>query len=70
MTVKGNVGTINTTHNANVKVYGDLWFDERAITNIFALNYSKRKFRVTYYINNEVLFKLHNPNFQYIYTLT
>ena len=48
MSVKGNGGTIKTTHKANVKLHGEVWFDEKSTTKSLALNNVKRNLRVTY----------------------
>jgi hypothetical protein len=37
MTVMGNGGKLTINTKANLKGYGKLWFDERAITNILSL---------------------------------
>ena len=38
------------------KGYGEIWFDELAIIKILALKNVKRKFRVNYDSNNDVVF--------------
>ena len=53
--VKGNDRTINTTRKENVKGYGEVWFDEREITNILSLKNTKRKSRVIYGSNNDYI---------------
>ena len=47
MTVSGNGGDLTTTKKAYIKNYGEVWFDERAITNILSLKNVKKQFRVT-----------------------
>ena len=37
MTVKGNGGDLKTHKKSYVKNYGEVWFDERAITKIMSL---------------------------------
>ena len=37
MTVKGNGGDLKTHKKAYVENYGEVWFNERAITNIMSL---------------------------------
>ena len=64
MTLKVNGGTIQTTHKAYVKEYGGVWFDERSITKILALNKVKSKFIVTYGINSDGLLTVHNTSRQ------
>ena len=44
MSVKGNGGSINTKKIGHLKNYGDVWFDERAITNILCLKNVKHKY--------------------------
>ena len=48
MQVTGNGGSITTSKQGHLKKYGDVWFDERAITNILFLNNTKNKYPVTY----------------------
>ena len=64
MTVKRNGGTIKTTRKYYVKVYGEVWFDERDITHIFVLKNFKKNFIVTYDRNNHVFLTVHNPSGQ------
>ena len=59
MTIKLNCGTIKTTRKAYVKGYGELWFDEISITNIFVLKNAKKNFIVTYDNNNDELLTVH-----------
>ena len=67
MTVKLNGVTIKTTQKSYVKGYGEVWFDERSITNILALENVKNKFRVTYDSNNDVFLRLHKPSGKDVY---
>ena len=46
----------------NVKNYREVWFHERAITNIISLKNVKDKFRVTYDSNRDGKFTVHKPN--------
>ena len=62
MTVKGNGGDLKIHQKAHVKSYGEVWFDERAITNIMLLKNVKEKFRVTYDSNRDRTFTVHKPN--------
>ena len=62
MTVKVNGGDLKTHKKAYVKNYGEVWFNERAITNITSLNNVKEKFRVTYYSDRDGTFTVHKPN--------
>ena len=62
MIVKGNGGDLKTHKKAYVKNYGDVWFDERAITNIMSLKDFKEKIRVTYNSGRDGTFTVHKPN--------
>ena len=62
MIVKGNGGTINTTHKYNVKGYGEVWFNEQSIIKILALKNIKLNFRVKYNSNNCRIFTFHKTN--------
>ena len=43
MIVKVNGGSITTNKIGHLKHYGDVWFDERAITNILCFKNVKQK---------------------------
>ena len=62
MTVKGNGGDLKTHKKAYVKNYGEVWFNERLITNIMSLKNVKEKFRVTYDSDRDGTFTVHKPN--------
>ena len=62
MTVKVNGGDLNTHKKAYVENYGEVWFDEREITNIMYLKNVKEKFRVTYDSGRDGTFTVHKPN--------
>ena len=62
MIVKGNSGDLKNHQKAHVKSYGEVWFDERAITNIMSLKNVKEKFRVTYDSNRDGTFTVHKLN--------
>ena len=47
-----------------LKNYGDVWFDERAITNILCLKNVKQKYRVTYDSTTDGVFTVHKPGQQ------
>ena len=52
---------------ALVKNYGEVWFDERAITNVLSLKNVHKKFRVTYDgEDGSSVFTIHKPNKQII----
>ena len=61
MTVKGNGGSITTNKIGKLKNYGDVWFDECAITNILCLKNVKQKYQVTYNSSTDGVFTLHKP---------
>ena len=44
MQVIGNCGLIITNRQGHLKHYGDVWFDERAITNILCLKNTEKKY--------------------------
>ena len=44
MSVKGNGGSITTNKIGHLKNHGDVWFDERTITNILCLKNVKQKY--------------------------
>ena len=62
MTVKGNSGDFKTHYKAHVENYGNMWFYERAITNIMSLDNVKENFRVTYESDRDRNFTVHKPN--------
>ena len=64
MSVKGNCGSITTNKIGHLKNYGDVWFDERAITNILGLKIVKQKYRVTYDSSTYGVFTVHKPGQQ------
>lgn len=66
MTVKGNGRNLKTNRRAHVRNYGDVWFHEKAITNVMSLENVKAKFRVTYDSNGDGNFIVHRPNQQNI----
>ena len=62
--VIGNGGSITTNRQGNLKNYGDIWFDEQAITNILCLKNRKKKYRVTYDSTENGTFTVHKPDTQ------
>jgi hypothetical protein len=64
MTVMGNGGKLTTNLKADLEGYGEVWFDERAITNILSLkNVSKKKgFHMSYDSVGDQGFTIHKPN--------
>ena len=61
LSVKVNGSSITTNKIGHLKHYGDVWFDERAITNILCLKNVKQKYRVTYDSSTNGLFTVHKP---------
>ena len=64
MQVIGNGGSITTNRQGHLKNYGDVWFDERAITNILCLKNMKKKYRVTYDSAENGTFTVYKPDAQ------
>ena len=64
MQVIGNGGSITTNRQVHLKIYGGVWFDERAITNILCLKNMKEKYRVTYESAENETFTVHKPDAQ------
>ena len=62
MTVYGNGGQITTNMKANVRGYGDVWYDPKAITNIMSLKNVKDKYHVTYDSQDDGDFIVTKPN--------
>ncbi|KAL7571234.1 hypothetical protein ACA910_008892 [Epithemia clementina (nom. ined.)] len=48
MDLSTNAGTLNVRHKATVPGFGLVWFDDRAITNIFSFAEMEDKYRITY----------------------
>ena len=60
--MKGNGGDLKIHKKVYVENYGEVWFDEREITNIMSLKNVKEKFRVTYYSDRDGTFTVHKKN--------
>jgi hypothetical protein len=60
----GNGGKLTTKIKADLKGYGEVWFNECAITNILSLkNVSKKQgFHVSYDSDRNQGFAVHKPN--------
>ncbi len=56
-----NAGELITYKKSNVPGYGDVWFDERAITNIFSFAEMEDKYRITYDSWKEKAFVVNMP---------
>ena len=62
-TVMTNGGDLVPTKKAYIRNYGEIWFDENAITNILCLkNVVKKGLRVTYDSDNGSSFVVHKPD--------
>ena len=61
MQVMGNGGSITTNRQVHLHNYGDVCFDERAITNILCLKNMKKKYCVTYDSAENGTFTVHKP---------
>ena len=57
-----NGGDFYTNQEATVVGYGDVWFDPKAITNIFSLSGLEKLFKVIYDSTMENAFKIHLTN--------
>ncbi len=57
-----NAGTMETTKQATLPNYGKVWFDERAITNVFSLARLADKYRVVMDSAVENAIMVHTPN--------
>ena len=64
MSVKGNGGSMTTNKIGYIENYGDIWFDECAITNILCLKNVKHKYRVTYDRSTDGVFTVQKPGQQ------
>ena len=57
-----NRGILTTHNKAQVPGFGEVWFDDKAITNIFSFSAMEDKYRITYDSSIEKVFKVHLPN--------
>ena len=64
MQVIGNGGSITTNRQGHFKIFGDVWFDEQAITNILCLKNTKKKYCITYDSAENGTFTVHKPDAQ------
>ena len=62
MELATNAGTRINTQKADVPDFGEVWYDNKAITNIFALKEMIKRYRVTYDSNVEDAFIIHLPH--------
>jgi hypothetical protein len=54
-----NAGTLTTNKKATLPGYGDVWYDNTAMTNVFSLANMESKYRVTYDSAKESAFTVH-----------
>ena len=69
MQVTGNGGSITTNRQGHLRNYGDVWFDERSITNILCLKNMSKKYRVTYDSAENGTFTVHKADAQLHFVL-
>jgi hypothetical protein len=62
MTFRGNGRAIMTCKKANMKGYGEVWFDHRATTNVLSFKNVIRKYTVTHDCKNVRTFTVHKPD--------
>lgn len=62
LTLMTNAGRFNAAEKAQCRDYGDVWFSEKAVTNIFSLGNMEDKYRVTYDSSKESAFLVHMPD--------
>ena len=62
ITVKGNGGALTTNKKGYLPNFGDVWYDDRAITNILSLDSVAQKYRVTYDSEGKHCFTVHKPD--------
>ena len=57
-----NTGVLKTDQEAEVLGYGNVWFDDSAIANVFSLAKMVKKYRVQFDSAVENAFIIHGPN--------
>ena len=62
MQLKTNGGTLVTTQKADLPQWGEVWYNENAITNIFSYAEMADKYRITYDSEKEDAFVVHLPD--------
>jgi hypothetical protein len=60
--VSTNGGKLFTNQKATVPNYGEVWYNPKAVTNIFSLSEMEKKHRITYDSTKEKAFTVHLPN--------
>jgi hypothetical protein len=61
MYLETNGGTLVTTKKADLPQWGEVWYNDRAITNIFSYAEMSDKYRITYDSGKEDAFVVHLP---------
>ena len=61
LNLQTNAGNLITNKRATVPDYGQVWFDENAITNVFSLANMANKYKVTFDSENGNAFIMHMP---------
>ena len=56
-----NAGVIRTNHKATLPKYGDVWYNNKAITNVLSLGNVVDRYRVTFDSKQEDAFHVHTP---------
>ena len=59
-----NAGEGYTNYMAEVPEYGEVWFNEEALVNLFGLQDLVRRYRVTFDSDRENAFTVHMPHGQ------
>ena len=57
-----NGGILTTSKKAQVPGFGEVWYSQDTITNIFSFSEMEDKFRITYDSNKEKVFIVHLPS--------
>jgi hypothetical protein len=60
--VSTNTGKLFTNQKATVLNYGEVWYNPKAISNIFSLANMEKKHHITYDSSKEKSFIVHLPN--------
>jgi hypothetical protein len=64
LTLSTNGGELHTNKCATVPGYSKVWFDDKAITNIFSFALMEDKYKITYDTSKEKAFIIYLPNNQ------
>jgi hypothetical protein len=63
-----NGGEIRTKFKATVPEFGEVWYNPKAITNIFSFADMENLYKITYDTSAEKAFVVHLPNKQVRFT--